>query len=187
MEFKIKGTVVKIIQGDITEQETEAIVNPANPTLMGGGGVDGAIHRKGGPSILEECKRIRATQYPDGLPTGKAVITNAGRLKAKYVIHTVGPIWRGGGEGEANLLAQAYRSCLELASSKGIKSIAFPSISTGAYGYPIAEASRVALKAIKEFLEEKPVFDEVVLVLFSKDALKVYEEAAEEIFGQSGS
>ena len=187
MEFKIKGTVVKIIQGDITEQETEAIVNPANPTLMGGGGVDGAIHRKGGPSILEECKRIRVTQYPDGLPTGKAVITNAGRLKAKYVIHTVGPIWRGGGEGEANLLAQAYRSCLELASSKSIKSIAFPSISTGAYGYPIAEASRVALKAVKEFLEEKPVFDEVVLVLFSKDALKVYEEAAAEIFGQSGS
>jgi len=187
MEFRVGRTSVKIIQGDITEQETEAIVNAANPTLMGGGGVDGAIHRKGGPSILEECKRIRATQYPDGLPRGKAVITNAGRLKAKYVIHTVGPIWRGGGEGEANLLAQAYRSCLELASSKGIKSIAFPSISTGAYGYPIAEASRVALKAVKEFLEEKPVFDEVVLVLFSKDALKVYEEAAEEIFGQSGS
>ena len=187
MEFRVKGTVVKIVQGDITEQETEAIVNAANPTLMGGGGVDGAIHRKGGPSILEECKRIRATQYPDGLPTGKAVITNAGRLKAKYVIHTVGPSWRGGGEGEANLLAEAYQSCLELASSKGIKSTAFPSISTGAYGYPITEASRVALKAIKEFLEEKPVFDEVVLVLFSKDALKVYEEAAAEIFGYSGS
>jgi len=187
MEFKVGETNVKIIQGDITEQETEAIVNAANPSLMGGGGVDGAIHRKGGPSILEECKKIRATQYPDGLPTGKAVITNAGRLKAKYVIHTVGPIWRGGGEGEADLLAQAYRSCLELAASRGIKSIAFPSISTGAYGYPVAEASRVALKAIKAFLEEKPVFDEVVLVLFSKDALKVYEEAAVEIFGISSS
>jgi O-acetyl-ADP-ribose deacetylase (regulator of RNase III) len=187
MQFKIGKTSVKIIQGDITEQETEAIVNPANPSLMGGGGVDGAIHRKGGPSILEECKKIRATQYPNGLPTGKAVITTAGKLKAKYVIHTVGPIWRGGKEGEADLLAQAYRSCLELAASKGIKSIAFPSISTGAYGYPIAEASRVALKAIKEFLEEKPVFDEVVLVLFSEDALKVYEEAATEIFGRNAS
>ena len=187
MEFKVGKTTIKIIQGDITEQDTEAIVNAANPTLMGGGGVDGAIHRKGGPSILEECKKIRETQYPDGLPTGKAVITTAGRLKAKYVIHTVGPIWRGGGEGEADLLAQAYRSCLELAASKGIKSISFPSISTGAYGYPIAEASRVALKAVKEFLEERPVFDEVVFVLFTKDALKVYEEAAEEIFGHSSS
>ena len=187
MEFKVGETNVKIIQGDITEQETEAIVNAANPSLMGGGGVDGAIHQKGGPSILEECKKIRATQYPDGLPTGKAVITNAGRLKAKYVIHTVGPIWRGGSEGEADLLAQAYRSCLELAASRGIKSIAFPSISTGAYGYPLTEASRVALKTIKEFLEEKPVFDEVVLVLFSKEALKVYEEAAAEIFGHSVS
>ena len=183
MQFKVGRTSVKIIQGDITEQETEAIVNAANPSLMGGGGVDGAIHRKGGPSILEECKKIRATQYPNGLPTGEAVITNAGRLKANYVIHTVGPIWRGGGEGEAELLARAYRSCLELAATRSIRSIAFPSISTGAYGYPIAEASRVALKAIKEFLEEKPVFDEVVLVLFSKDALKVHEEAAKEIFG----
>jgi O-acetyl-ADP-ribose deacetylase (regulator of RNase III) len=187
MQYKVGRTSIKIVQGDITEQETEAIVNAANPSLMGGGGVDGAIHRKGGPSILEECKKIRATQYPDGLPTGKAVITTAGKLKAKYVIHTVGPIWRGGGEGEADLLAQAYRSCLELAASRGIKSIAFPSISTGAYGYPIAEASRVALRAIKEFLEEKPFFDEVVLVLFSKDALKVYEEAAAEIFGGSFS
>lgn len=182
MEFRVRGAYIKIIQGDITEQETEAIVNAANPTLMGGGGVDGAIHRKGGPTILEECKRIRATQYPDGLPTGKAVITNAGRLKAKYVIHTVGPIWRGGGEGEADLLAQSYQSCLELAASRGIKSIAFPSISTGAYGYPLAEASRVALNTVKKFLEKEAAFDEVVLVLFSKEVLEVYEVAAAEIF-----
>jgi O-acetyl-ADP-ribose deacetylase (regulator of RNase III) len=182
MQFRVGRTVTKIIQGDITEQETEAIVNAANPSLMGGGGVDGAIHRKGGPSILEECKKIRATQYPDGLPTGKAVVTKAGRLKAKYVIHTVGPIWRGGGKGEADLLAQAYRSCLNLAASMDIKSIAFPSISTGVYGYPIYDASRVALRTVKGFLDEKPVFDEVVFVLFSEDALRVYEDAATEIF-----
>lgn len=184
MEFKIERTLVKVIQGDITEQDTEAIVNAANPTLMGGGGVDGAIHRKGGPSILEECKKIRATQYPNGLPTGEAVITNAGRLKAKYVIHTVGPIWSGGGRGEADLLAKAYRSCLQLAASKGIKSIAFPSISTGAYGYPISEASRVALKTVKDFITKEQVFDEVVFVLFSNEALKIYEEAAKEIFSK---
>ncbi|MEM1726681.1 MAG: O-acetyl-ADP-ribose deacetylase, partial [Candidatus Bathyarchaeia archaeon] len=128
--------------------ETDAIVNAANPSLMGGGGVDGAIHRKGGPKILEECKRIRATEYPDGLPTGKAVITTGGNLKAKYVIHTVGPVWRGGKSGEAELLAEAYRNSLKLAVSKGIKTIAFPSISTGAYGYPIDEASRIALSTV---------------------------------------
>lgn len=184
MEFRVGRTVIKIIQGDITEQETEAVVNPANPTLMGGGGVDGAIHRKGGPSILEECKVIRATKYPNGLPTGKAVVTSGGRLKAKYVIHTVGPIWRGGEKGEAELLAEAYRSCLELAVSKGIKSIAFPSISTGAYGYPVDEASRVALKTVKNFLEKGQMLDEVVFVLFSRSDLKVYEEAAAEVFSR---
>ncbi|MEM1994087.1 MAG: O-acetyl-ADP-ribose deacetylase [Nitrososphaerales archaeon] len=184
MEFKVGRTVVRVIQGDITEQETEAIVNAANPTLMGGGGVDGAIHRKGGPSILEECKKIRATQYPKGLPTGKAVITNAGRLKAKYVIHTVGPIWSGGDRGKAELLAEAYRSCLELASSKGIKSIAFPSISTGAYGYPISKASRVALETVKDFLIKEHTINEVVFVLFSREDQKVYEKAAEEILSK---
>ncbi|MCS7113878.1 MAG: O-acetyl-ADP-ribose deacetylase [Nitrososphaerota archaeon] len=179
--FQIGKARIRIVQGDITEMETDAIVNAANPSLMGGGGVDGAIHRKGGPKILEECKRIRATEWPDGLPTGKAVITTGGNLKAKYVIHTVGPVWRGGGSGEAELLADAYRNSMELAVSKGLKTIAFPSISTGAYGYPIEKACRVALPTVKEFLERKDKLDEVVLVLFSKRDFEIYKEAAKEI------
>jgi len=183
MEFQVGKAKVILVQGDITEQDTDAIVNAANPTLMGGGGVDGAIHRKGGPKILEECKRIRATEWPDGLPTGKAVITSGGNLKAKYVIHTVGPVWRGGGSGEPELLADAYRNSLRLAVSKGLKTIAFPSISTGAYGYPIEKASRIAISAVKEFLEKEDKLDKVILVLFSKHDLEVYEETAKEIFG----
>jgi O-acetyl-ADP-ribose deacetylase (regulator of RNase III) len=184
-EFQVSKAKVCILQGDITEMDTDAIVNAANPSLMGGGGVDGAIHRKGGPKILEECKRIRATEYPDGLPTGKAVITTGGNLKAKYVIHTVGPIWRGGNKGEPELLAEAYRNSLRLAVSKGIKTIAFPSISTGAYGYPIEKACRVALKTVKEFLEKEDQLEKVVLVLFSKRDFEVYKEAAKEILGPS--
>lgn len=171
---------LRLVRGDITKQDTDAIVNAANPSLMGGGGVDGAIHRKGGPKILEECKRIRATQWRDGLPTGKAVITSGGNLKARYVIHTVGPIWYGGNRGEPQLLADAYRNSLVLAVSKGLKSIAFPSISTGAYGYPIEEASRIALRTVKEFLEKKDGLDEVVFVLFSQTDLKIYEDAVKE-------
>ncbi len=182
MELKIGNTTLRIIQGDLTEQEVDAIVNAANPSLMGGGGVDGAIHRKGGPKILEECKKIRATLYPNGLPTGKAVITSGGNLKAKYVIHTVGPIWRGGNEGEPELLAEAYKNSLKLAVEKGLKTIAFPSISTGAYGYPIEKASKVALKAIKDFLEkESSHLKEVRIVLFKEEDLKVYEETVKEI------
>jgi len=134
LEFKIGKAKIRIIQGDITEQETDAIVNAANSSLMGGGGVDGAIHRKGGPKILEECKKIRETEWPDGLPTGKAVITTGGNLKAKYVIHTVGPVWRGGKYGEPELLAEAYRNSLKLAVSRGLKTIAFPAISRLPYG-----------------------------------------------------
>ncbi|MEM2440474.1 MAG: O-acetyl-ADP-ribose deacetylase, partial [Candidatus Bathyarchaeia archaeon] len=163
-EFQVGKAKVCIVQGDITEMDTDAIVNAANPSLMGGGGVDGAIHRKGGPKILEECKRIRATEYPNGLPTGKAVITTGGNLKAKYVIHTVGPVWRGGSQGEPELLAEAYRNSLKLAVSKGLKTISFPSISTGAYGYPIERACRVALTVVKEFLEKEDQLDKVVLV-----------------------
>ncbi|MEM1980983.1 MAG: O-acetyl-ADP-ribose deacetylase [Candidatus Hadarchaeales archaeon] len=184
MEFKVGKAVVRLVQGDITEQETEAIVNAANPSLMGGGGVDGAIHRKGGPTIREECARIREREWPDGLPVGEAVITSGGRLKAKYVIHTVGPIWRGGNKREPQLLAKAYRSSLSLAVSKGIKRISFPSISTGAYGYPVEKASRVALRAVKEFLEREDKLEEVRFVLFTESDLRVYEEAAKEIFGQ---
>ncbi|TDA33507.1 MAG: O-acetyl-ADP-ribose deacetylase [Hadesarchaea archaeon] len=184
MEFKVGKAVVRLVQGDITEQETEAIVNAANPSLMGGGGVDGAIHRKGGPTIREECARIREREWPDGLPVGEAVITSGGRLKAKYVIHTVGPIWRGGNKREPQLLAKAYRSSLSLAVSRGIKRISFPSISTGAYGYPVEKASRVALRAVKEFLEREDRLEEVRFVLFTENDLRVYEEAAKEIFGQ---
>ncbi|MCW4047828.1 MAG: O-acetyl-ADP-ribose deacetylase [Candidatus Bathyarchaeota archaeon] len=180
-EFKVGKATVRLVMGDITEAETDAIVNAANSSLMGGGGVDGAIHRKGGPQILEECKRIRATEWPDGLLTGKAVITTGGNLKAKYVIHTVGPVWRGGNRGEPELLAQAYQKSLRLAVSKGLKTVAFPSISTGAYGYPVEEASLVALKAVKEFLEKEDNLDEVVFVLFSEHALEVYMGKAKDV------
>jgi O-acetyl-ADP-ribose deacetylase (regulator of RNase III) len=179
-EFKIGAATVRFIQGDITDMATDAIVNAANSTLMGGGGVDGAIHRKGGPKILEECKRIRAEQWLEGLPTGKAVITSGGNLKAKHVIHTVGPIWRGGNEGEAELLKEAYTNSLRLAVLNKLKTIAFPSISTGAYGYPVQKASRVAVRAIKAFLEAEDNLDEVFIVLFSEHDLKVYVEVAEE-------
>jgi O-acetyl-ADP-ribose deacetylase (regulator of RNase III) len=173
---------VRLVRGDITEMETDAIVNAANSSLMGGGGVDGAIHRRGGPEILEECKRIRATEWPEGLPTGKAVITGAGNLKAKHVIHTVGPVWRGGNRDEPELLAQAYQNSLRLAVAEGLKTVAFPSISAGAYGYPVEDACRVALKAVREFLEKEDNLDEVVFVLFSEHALKVYADEAKEMF-----
>jgi O-acetyl-ADP-ribose deacetylase (regulator of RNase III) len=181
-EFKIGKVSVRVARGDITEIETDAIVNAANSSLMGGGGVDGAIHRRGGSKILEECKIIRATEWPEGLPTGKAVITSAGNLKAKHVIHTVGPIWRRGNHGEPELLAQAYRNSLRLAVSQGLKTVAFPSISTGAYGYPIEDACSIALKAVKEFLEKKNTLDEVVFVLFSEHDLGVYMDVAKEVF-----
>jgi len=180
-KYHIGKAKVLLVQGDITEMDTDAIVNAANSSLMGGGGVDGAIHRKGGPKILEECKRIRATEWPSGLPTGKAVITTGGKLKAKYVIHTVGPVWHGGNKGEAELLAETYRNSLRLAVSKGLKTIAFPSISTGAYGYPIEKACKIALATVKEFLEKEDKIDKAVFVLFSRHDLRIYEKAANEI------
>jgi O-acetyl-ADP-ribose deacetylase (regulator of RNase III) len=184
-EFQVGKAIVRVIRGDITEMETEAIVNAANSSLMGGGGVDGAIHRKGGPKILEECKKIRATEWPKGLPTGKAVITSAGNLKARYVIHTVGPFWQGGNCGEPELLGQAYQNSLRIAVSNGLKSVAFPSVSTGAYGYPIGEASRIALEAVKDFLEKEDKLSEVVFVLFSEYDLKIYGDVAKEVFDQN--
>ena len=173
---------MRLVRGDITQMETDAIVNAANRSLMGGGGVDGAIHRRGGPKILEECKKIRAAEWPQGLPTGKAVITEAGNLKTKHVIHTVGPVWAGGNCGEPELLAQAYQDSLKLATSKGLKSIAFPSISTGAYGYPVEKACYIALNAVKEFLEKEDNLEQVVFILFSESALEVYAHTAEEVF-----
>lgn len=181
--FSVGDAKVCLVQGDITDMETDAIVNAANSSLMGGGGVDGAIHRKGGPRILEECKRVRAREWPRGLPTGKAAVTTGGNLKAKYVIHTVGPIWRGGKQKEPELLAEAYRNSLNLAVSKGLKTVAFPSISTGAYGYPIEKASRIALTTVKDFLEREDNLDKVVFVLFSRDDLEVYRDAGKELLG----
>ena len=175
LDFQLGSTTLRVVKGDITEHETDAIVNAANATLMGGGGVDGAIHRRGGPAILEECKQIRRTGWPDGLPTGKAVITGGGTLKARYVIHTVGPIWRGGRAGEAELLANCYRNSLALARSKGLKSIAFPSISTGAYGYPTEEAHEVALRTAINFLEREDRLREVRFVLFNTRDHEIYE------------
>jgi O-acetyl-ADP-ribose deacetylase (regulator of RNase III) len=180
-EFQVGKAKVCLVEGDITAQDADVIVNAANSALMGGGGVDGAIHRKGGPKILEECKCIRATEWPDGLPTGKAVITSGGNLKARYVVHTVGPIWRGGTGGEPELLAEAYCNSLTLVASKGLRTIAFPSISTGAYSYPIEKASRIALKTVKEFLEKEDKLDKVVFVLFTSRDLEIYKKAAREI------
>ncbi len=178
METEIGKTKLSLIQGDITLQETEAIVNAANTSLLGGGGVDGAIHRAGGPKILEECKAIRVKQ--GGCPTGEAVITSGGNMKAKYVIHTVGPVWSGGNRNEELLLRNAYYNSLNLAGEKGIKSVSFPSISTGVYRFPIDKASRIALNTVKEFLQ-KHNFVEVRFVLFSERDLKVYEDALREI------
>jgi len=171
---------LSIIQGDITRQATDAIVNAANSGLMGGGGVDGAIHRAGGPAILKECQRIISRQ--GRLPTGQAVITTGGNLRARFVIHTVGPVWRGGDKGEPELLARAYRESLKLAAENGLSSIAFPSISTGVYGYPVAAAARVATSTVASFLREKETtIKEVVLVLFDASTYASYLSALEAI------
>ena len=160
--------------GDITKEAADAIVNAANSTLMGGGGVDGAIHRAGGPEILEACRRIRSREYPEGLPTGKAVITTGGRLPARYVIHTVGPIYGQHGGEEACLLAACYENAIALAAKNGLETIAFPAISTGIYGYPKDEAARVSRAAIDLALEANATIKEVRLVFFSEaDARKV--------------
>lgn len=176
----IKQVKLRLIQGDITQQSTDAIVNAANTRLMGGSGVDGAIHRAGGPAILDECKQIVARQ--GRLPTGKAVITTGGNLKAKYVIHTVGPIWHGGNSGEPELLASAYHQSLKLAADNNLNSIAFPSISTGAYGYPVNQASKVAIDAVITFLSQSTTsLREVVFVLFDAQTLGAYTSALKEI------
>jgi len=146
--------------------------------------VDGAIHRRGGPKILEECKRIRATEWPDGIPTGKAVITSGGNLKAKYVIHTVGPIWLGGFHVEAELLKQAYKNSLKLAVAKGLKTIAFPSISTEAYGYPIEGASLIAVKTVKDFLEKEDKLKKVIFVLFTDNDFQVYLQTTKSVLSK---
>lgn len=165
---------VSVVLGDITSQDVTAIVNAANSTLLGGGGVDGAIHRAGGPEILKECQEIRRTVYPDGLPTGQAVITTGGNLPARYVIHTVGPIYGRQSDREAELLAACYQNSLLLAHQHSISSIAFPSISTGAYGYPKSEAAQVASVAIKNFLTADTHIEEVRLVFFQQSDARVF-------------
>jgi O-acetyl-ADP-ribose deacetylase (regulator of RNase III) len=184
MEVTVNKTEVSVVQGDITRQATEAIVNAANSSLMGGGGVDGAIHRAGGPAILEECKEIVARQ--GRLPTGKAVITGGGNLKARYVIHTVGPIWHGGTRNEPQLLESAYHECLQLATENKLASISFPSISTGAYGYPVDEAARVAVNTVVSFLKERATsLREVVCVLFDATTHERYWAELQEATGSS--
>jgi O-acetyl-ADP-ribose deacetylase (regulator of RNase III) len=175
-EIRINQAILSLVQGDITTQATDVIVNAANPELKGGGGVDGAIHGAGGPSILKECRQIVARQ--GNLSTGKAVITGGGNLKARYVIHTVGPIWHGGNSGEAELLASAYRESLKLAAGHNLSSIAFPSISTGVYVYPLDRAAKIAIETVSEFLKESDTsIREVVFVLFSRRAYDCYAEA----------
>jgi O-acetyl-ADP-ribose deacetylase (regulator of RNase III) len=180
MDIKIGKTTLTLILGDITLEETDAIVNAANSMLAGGGGVDGAIHRAGGPRILEECRKIGRC------PTGSAVITTGGNLKAKNVIHTVGPIYGDGNSGESDLLASSYRKSLEIAVKNGIRSISFPSISTGAYGCPIKEAAKIALKTVVEFITDQGKPELVRFVLFSDRDLRVYEEAIMDLMGIKG-
>ncbi|PWA08421.1 O-acetyl-ADP-ribose deacetylase [Pueribacillus theae] len=181
MKVEIKGNTLKLMIGDITKQETEAIVNAANGTLLGGGGVDGAIHRAAGKELLEACKEIRKNVLQGKeLPTGEAVITKGYRLPAKYVIHTVGPVWKGNTNNEEKLLSNCYNNSLQLAKEKGIQSISFPSISTGVYRFPVDLASKVALTTITDFLKIQP-FGEVVMTLFSQNDYDVYEASLKEM------
>jgi len=179
MQARINGTLIRLMVGDITNCRVDAIVNAANSSLMGGGGVDGAIHRAGGPSILAECRKIVGEKGP--LPTGQAVVTGGGDLPARWVIHTVGPIWHGGGHGEDELLRDAYRNSLRSAVECGAASVAFPSISTGAYRFPLERAARIALTAIRDFLPGGPLA-EVVFVLFHRADLDVYLRVWPDIF-----
>lgn len=178
MEVTINKTRISMTHGDITRQTSDAIVNAANSGLMGGGGVDGAIHRAGGQTILEECKKVVARQ--GRVPAGRAVITTGGNLKAKYVIHTVGPIWHGGSSNESELLNSAYRECLKMATENKLTSISFPSISTGAYGYPVDEAARIAVSTVVSFLKQQATsLKEVVFVLFDSQTYRAYRTALE--------
>jgi O-acetyl-ADP-ribose deacetylase (regulator of RNase III) len=174
----LDGRVVVVV-GDITRENVGAIVNAANSSLLGGGGVDGAIHRAGGPEILKECRELRKTRYPDGLPTGEAVITTGGNLPARYVIHTVGPIYGRDAEREAELLAACYRNSLNLAVEHGVTSIAFPSISTGVYSYPKPEAAAISSRAIKDFLDRDNSVVRVRLVFFHDADALVFREYQE--------
>jgi O-acetyl-ADP-ribose deacetylase (regulator of RNase III) len=166
----IEPVIVKV--GDITREDVDAIVNAANSSLLGGGGVDGAIHRAGGPEILAACRRIRETTHPNGLPTGEAVITTGGRLRARFVVHTVGPIYGNHGGAEPRLLARCYENSVALAAAHGVETMAFPAISTGVYGYPKAEAAQIALATVKSALARHPSIRQIRLVFFSDEDLR---------------
>jgi O-acetyl-ADP-ribose deacetylase (regulator of RNase III) len=171
----LQGRVV-VKTGDITQEAVDAIVNAANSSLMGGGGVDGGIHRAGGPEILKECKEIRRTRHPNGLPTGQAAMTTAGKMAAKHVIHTVGPVYGRGGTDKAELLAACYRNSLKLAADHGLQTVAFPAISTGVYGYPLDEAAKVASSTIEQFLGSNSSLREVRLVFFSRGDAETFQQ-----------
>jgi len=175
MKININSATLELVEGDITKQNTEAIANAANSGLAGGGGVDGAIHGAGGPKIIEECRKI------GGCPTGEARLTTGGNLKARYVLHAVGPVYRGGDKGEPELLKGAYFSCLKLASEYSIKTIAFPSISTGVYGYPLEEAAKIALLTVIDYLKSHGEINLIRFVLFGSEPYNTYEKVLKEI------
>lgn len=174
--LQFNQTTLSLAKGDITRCEVDAIVNAANESLLGGGGGDGAIHRAAGPELLAACRLLK------GCPTGKAKLTPGFRLKAAHVIHTVGPIWRGGMHGEAELLASCYRKSLELAEINGIRTLAFPAISTGIYGYPLSQATKIAVGTVRKYLEDHPqtIITEIIFVCFDDAALRAYGQAFEE-------
>jgi O-acetyl-ADP-ribose deacetylase (regulator of RNase III) len=183
MAVRFGETLFTLLSGNIVQQDTDAIVNAANSRLMGGSGVDGAIHRAGGPTILEDCRVI--IRRIGKLRTGEAVITTGGNLHARHVIHTVGPVWQGGDKGEPELLANAYQNSLTVAVEHGLKTVAFPSISTGVFGYPMDRAAAVAISTIRQFCEGNVPLDEVRIVLFGDAVLKVYETALQAELGAS--
>ncbi|UPL49698.1 O-acetyl-ADP-ribose deacetylase [Hymenobacter sublimis] len=168
---------ILLYRGNITHLDTDAVVNAANSSLLGGGGVDGAIHRAGGPEILAACRALRASHYGSGLATGEAVITTGGRLPARHVIHTVGPVWNGGHKHEPELLANCYRNSLHLAEQHSLSSVAFPGISTGIYGYPKAEAAEIATREVRQFLQEHEFPQEVVFVAFDDEGVELLARA----------
>ena len=174
MKFKLGSTDLELVLGDLTEQSCDAIVNAANERLAGGGGVDGAIHRRGGPDIMRETNE----KYPEGCATGDAVVSGGGRLPCRYVVHTVGPVWRGGQQGERERLAAAYRNSLCRADENDCRSIAFPAISCGVYGYPLNEAAKVALQTVSDYVSGPTQIETIRFVLFAAPALEAYEQAA---------
>ena len=174
MRMQLGNGFLELVRGDITLETVDAVVNAANSALVGGGGVDGAIHRRGGPKIMEECRRI------GGCPTGQTVMTTAGNLPAKNVLHTVGPVWRGGETGEPDLLASCYRTALELARDNDLQSIAFPSVSTGVFGYPVDKAAAIALRVIRDFMVENDLPKRIRMVLFDEATFEAYRKALAE-------